>query len=134
MALSNEDRDRVRQHLGYPSIGQATVYMQGFPAALEPFFFLEGNMNTILPVAEKRVRKLLDSLDALLEQLLGDADALVAKEVGDIVLRDDEFEKVVQRYMFTRGELSNALASPANPYDQRFGMGSGMGINVGVTG
>ena len=134
MALSPDEKDKIRGHGGYPSVSMASTFFLGMPAAMEPFFILEGAMNLLLPSTEGRVRDVLCKCDSLRAQIYDDAGSLVATNVGDITLRDDNYEQILKRYDFFVGELFNALGCFRNPFDKRFVDTKGGGINVGVSG
>ncbi len=98
-------------------------------------FVIEPAMDLVPVAAEKLARQLLERLDVVDFQIFDDADTLVASRVGSIDLNPIEFEKILQRYNYIRGALSNLLGVYPNPYDKRFynpNGGGGQGINCPV--
>jgi hypothetical protein len=129
--LTPEEKAKVRRHGGYPNISAASTFIIGNPAAMEPFFILEAAMDAIIPSAEFLIREFLPKLDHLAEILFEDADTLIAKSIGDIVINPDQFEKLLQRYRWYAGEMLQVIACWPNPFDVRFASAGG-GINVSV--
>ena len=131
--LTPDIKSRVRRHLGFPNVATIATYFLGVPAAMEPFYILEAAMDSVLPVAEKIVVKMVRRLDKIAEIIFDDTDTLVASSVGNIDINPEQFEKLIQRYRWFQGELANALGAYVNSFDKRFGSGAGMGgINVRV--
>lgn len=134
MAISEENKNRIRRHLGYGGVQQAATFLLGTPAAVETAFMVEGSYARILPSAELMLYRMLDRLDEIETMIFESAGSIEASEVGNIKLRDDAMEKFVQRYGFFQGEVANLLQIPVNPFDQRFrGYGGGGGINVSIS-
>lgn len=134
MALSEDERVRIRHHLGYLNVAEVATFVLGVPASVQTQFMIEPAMDKILLPAEAKARQLLDQLDAVEFQLFDDTETLVASKVGSIDLNPDEFEKVIQRYDFIRNGLANILGVIPNPYDKRFWQSGGgaVGINVPI--
>lgn len=130
MAFSNEDKERVRYHLGYSSVSAVPAYFMGFPRATEPQWLVEVAMNNVLPEGEMRVRQIVGVMDGLEQKLVEATGRFAAKEVGEIVLRDDECDLLRNEYAHWRNQLGSALGifpNPASPI-------SGGGISVPVRG
>lgn len=130
MALSAQDKARVRYHMGYPQVTQAqTFVVGGVPAPMELNFLIEGAMNKIAPESEGTFRGLLDKLDGIEAQMIQDQPNIAAKQVGNVTPNQDEFKQLIYQYQYWQGQLSNMLAVPVNPFDKRF---AAMGINCPV--
>lgn len=130
MALSAQDKARVRYHMGYPQVTQAqTFVVGGVPAPMELNFMIEGAMNKIAPESEGTFRGLLDKLDGIEAQMIQDQPNIAAKQVGNVTPNQDEFKQLIYQYQYWQGQLSNMLAVPVNPFDKRF---ASMGINCPV--
>lgn len=134
--ISPEDAVRARKHLGYLNVQAVATFQLGVPAAVQTQFMIEGALPKILPEALDLFRDYLCKLDRIEQQIDESADDLEAKKVGSIELRDDHFEKLIQRYKHWRAALGNLLATPPNPYDFRFngalGAAPGGGLNISV--
>jgi hypothetical protein len=132
MALTDEERVGIKHHLGYPNPNAIETFVLGVPALMESLFVVEGAMNAVSPQSEERVRKTLRRLEKLDEQIEENADALLLTKADEVEFRDDEFEKIHQRYVYWQGQLCNLLGLPGpNPYDARW-TGAAGGINIGV--
>jgi hypothetical protein len=130
MALSKQDKQRIRHHMGYPEVSQGQTFaVGGIPAPMELNFMIEGAMNLVLPESEGWLRQVLTNLDGIESQIIQDQPNLAGKSVGNVVVNLDEFKMLLQQYGYWQGSLSNILAIPANPFDKRF---ASTGINVPV--
>lgn len=132
MAFTDEEKANIRYHLGYPNVSTVATFALGVPAAIEPSFILENAMNVVLLPAESRVRKILETLDKVEDQMVDDLDLLAVNQVDEIQVREKEQEQLVYSYMFWRNSLANLFGVVANPYDKRFFGTGAMGINVPV--
>ena len=131
--LSDEEKVRVRHHLGYLNVGSAGTFAMCVPAAQQALFIVDGAMDKVLPEAEPIVRDLISRLDAVEVEMTDSLENQAAKRVDEIEINDKHFEKCVQRYRWWQQTLANLLASPTNPYDQRFGgWGSKGSLNISV--
>jgi len=133
--LTDEERVSIKHHTGYPNANAIQTFVLGVPAAMESLFMLEGAMNAIAPGAEDRCRQTLRRLDRLEMQIEENADALVLTKADEVEFREDEFEKILQRYKYFQGELCNLLGVPGpNPFDARWSQwGGGGGVNIAVS-
>lgn len=120
MAFAEEEKVRIRHHLGYLNVGAAQTFVLGTPAAVETQFLIEGAMNRVLPAAESMVRNLVARCDLVEQQVIENQELLAVTAVGEISVQEREFEKLMQRYQYHRNALANALGIYANPFDKRF--------------
>jgi hypothetical protein len=123
MALTDEEKSRIRKHLGYPEVDVASGIGLGVPMLYQAIFPVDGALRRLKSVAEPYVRDILAKCDTA-EQSIADAETrLAATSVGDIRLRDNEVEirKTVYRYWCRR--LSEITGAPINPYSERFNTG-----------
>ena len=133
MAITERDKVRGRNHLGYGGVQQSSTFVLGVPAGVQTAFMVEGAWDRILPSMEASFVELLDKLDTVECQIEMNMENLAAKKLGDIELNEREFEQLVQRYQYWQGKLANLLQVPANPFDQRFQNAAGAGgVNVAV--
>jgi replicative DNA helicase len=132
MALSPEEKDRVRYHLGYPSVTAGAAIVMGIPAQRQTAFLVEQAMNLILDVALPRVRQLLMTLDSLEEQMVCAQSNLAAEKLGEMTLRKDQIDSLEKEYQRWAMRLADVMAVPIYPFSTRFKK-SGPG-NVPVRG
>ena len=121
---------------------QAAASLQlGIPKPLQTVFLLESAIQTLLvnPHAVDRVRRTLDTLDTLEEQIRNAACTLVADKLGDLQLHPlrnkgklftDSLEDEYRRWAY---RLSDILGVPIYPYSTRLRQ-RGPGRNVPVVG
>jgi hypothetical protein len=134
MALTAEEREAVRYHLGYPEISAATVLQGGIPTPVTPYFMLESALDHLVTGGEDRVRNILRVLVGIEQKLVDAQDYLAAASIESITLRGAEpgrthtdlLEREATRWA-TR--LANVLAVPLYPGANRFG---GRSINARV--
>jgi hypothetical protein len=130
--LTEEEKVRVRYHLGYVNVGQASTFVLGTPASVDVSFILENAFLKILPAALSLVRELIGKCDACDAQLLEDMPNLAVDAVCDIKLRSDEMQQLDMRYERWRTALANCFGVYPNPYDKR--TIGGPTLNVPVLG
>lgn len=130
MALTNQEKVKIRHHMGYLNVSSAQTFVFGIPAAVQTQFSIEGAMNFVLLEAEPEVRRHLRILDAIEEQNVNDLELLAVMEVGEIKVNPQELKVLFrQEYRKWQGSLGNLLGVTPNPFDQRF---KGTGVNVPV--
>ena len=131
MALTDDERERCRYHLGYLNTSTAASIHLGIPAASQPLFLLESAMNLLLPSGELRVRSLLAKLDSTEQRIFEAQERLAARKVGEIDLNRDECEQLEGEYRRWQLRLARQFGVSPNPFDPS---GRGGGINVPVAG
>lgn len=133
MAFSDEEKTKIRHHLGYLNVGLAATFVLGVPAPVQTQFLIESAFEKVLPAGEAKVRELMTICDEYESQLRENKDLRDVNQVGEIQIRPDAFDAQIKEYMFWRAGLGNALGVPPNPYDMRFGsMASNKTMNVPV--
>lgn len=130
--LTEEEKVKVRHHLGYLNVGAAQTFVLGVPAGVETQFMIEGAMDRVNPAALGEVRRILAVLSQLEDQAIGDAELLMVSKVGSIDIRPDELKRVWEQYLIHRDALANLLGTYPNPFDRRFSGGAAGGINTTV--
>lgn len=118
MALSSEERERCRYHLGYLNLSQQTAISLGFPSASQLGFILESSMNELLTVAEPGVRRAIQELDCIEDQMSSNRATLQLHSSGGGVKfsGDDGMLALENQYRWWRNKLSDTLGSPPNPF------------------
>jgi hypothetical protein len=132
--LTEDDKSRIRMHMGYPDVRAAASFRVGFPATIETAFLIETAMNEIRLEALPQLRRILDVLDTFDMQDVDDLDAHIASRVGEIEINHDEHRLIDQRYDKWLGRLENLICVSRNPFDKRFENGSPSSINRRVVG
>lgn len=120
MAFTDEEKVRIRYHLGYMNVEELYTFALGVGHSIPHQSVLEGMMNRIIPAAEALVRELIARCDETESQNFNNQDAYLLRSIGDIVFRDDAHAQLNVVYMKHRAALANMLSVEPNPYDQRF--------------
>lgn len=120
MAFTDEEKQRIRYHLGYPSVTSAAALTFGVVKPLQTLFLVESAMNLILPVAEDKARSLLNVLDGIECRLVDAQDRLAAKSVDSLTMRPDETMALETEYRRWANRLADVLGVPLYAYSLRF--------------
>lgn len=132
MALTDRDRERIRYHLGYPSVSQAASLSAGIPVAYTTMFLVESAMDRLLAVAEDRVQAILSVMDGIDDKLIAAQCRVGVEGVDTIKLRDEEPDKLEREYWRWSCRLADILAVGLYPYSARFAKFQGGGTNIPV--
>ena len=92
---------------------EAQTFVLGVPAGVQAQFMIEGAFDKILPSAQSRVELLLRRLDAIEQQIECDTENLAVDKLGDIALREDEFEQLIKVFFAEHGTKADLLATLA---------------------
>ena|SRR3990167_6965767 len=130
MPLTQQERVRIRMHLGYLNVSAVSTFVLGTPAAVETQFIIEGAMDRVLLEAEGLVRELLGICDTVLAQKVEGLEAMQVDSIGDIAVRKNHQVQLDGEYDKWRGKLADALGVFVNPFEKWSGGG---GINVPVS-
>lgn len=131
--LQEEEKVRIRHHLGYLQPNPVTTIQLGFPRASQPQFLVESAMNNIPEAAIGLIRKYVAYLDNIEDRLIGSLDRLQATRLAEITLNPDEQDKLEKEYYRWAMRLADDLGVPLNVYSERFRRGaSGATLSVPV--
>jgi hypothetical protein len=129
--LTDVEKVKVRHHTGYLNVQDAQTFVLGTPASVETQFIIEGAMNRVLEIALPEVRRHLQILDSIEEQMVEDHELLAVEALGEITVNTKEQDKLTRRYDYWVDSLCNLLGADRNPFDKRLNSG-GAGINARV--
>jgi hypothetical protein len=129
MPLVEDEKVKIRHHLGFLNVSQVATFALGTPAAVETQFIIEQAMNLVLESALTIVRKHISILDMIEEQMVCDLELLAVTKVGEIDVNEKEHQKLRIEYSRWQSSLANCLGVYPNPWDKR----QDMGINVPVS-
>lgn len=120
MAFSLEEKSRIRVHLGYPSIGSASVLSLGVPAGGQFMFLLESQMDKLLPEAETQAREILCECDAVEKQLKQARGRLGVRSAAETSFRPrEEIEDLTELYGYWTDALADILSAQKNVYSAK---------------
>jgi hypothetical protein len=128
--FTDEEKVRIRHHLGYLGVQTASTFILGVPAAVQTSFILEGAMDRVIEAAAPQVRRHLTILDGLEAQMVDDAELMAVDQIGDIRVNQKEQMQLESKYDYWRRSLANLFGTVPNPYDQRFAGGNGVNVPV----
>jgi hypothetical protein len=135
MAFSDQEKERIRYHMGYPNLGSAPAMVLNIPVPMQTMFLVELAMNNVLPVGEDRVRTILTTMDCIEEQQRKAMCTFQAAAVGNIKLRGgtrgekSTADMLEDEYVRWANRLADQLGAPLYPGASRFNRG---GVNVKV--
>lgn len=125
MALSQEERMRVRGHLGYPQVSSLTLLSIGVPIAGQPHFVLERQMDHVLPEAEKKLREILCECDSIESQLRQSRERLSVAATGETKFRGSEeladLQDLYERWTDRLADFFAAVKNPTSEVHHRSG-------------
>lgn len=113
--LTDQEIERVRYHLGYPSVVKGAGIGLGMPTYVQVLFPVEGALRNLKPEAVDNVRTLIARCDSAEQGMVEAQERMSAARVGEIELRQDEFEARRRAYRYWVQRLSEATGAPINP-------------------
>lgn len=120
MALfTDEQRSRIRQHLGFGDAQLTAALPAGGRATLQVQFLCDKAMELLNEPGQPRVLQLLGTCDAVEAKQAEQMDVAIAHRLGDLTVRDDGFDELVRQYDYWVAQLASALNTTRNPYDER---------------
>lgn len=120
MAFTDEEKQRIRYFLGYPSVQPAAGITFGVPRPIQTLFLVELAMTQIMPVAENKVRQILGVMDGIECRLIDAQDRLAAKSLDTLTMRADETDALEAEYYRWGGRLADTLGVPFYAYSNRY--------------
>lgn len=123
--LSEQEKARIRYHLGYLNITPAAAIQLGFPAASQTQFLVESAMNKIPDTAIGQIRQKVAILDGVEAKLVESQDRLAASSLGELTIREGEPDLLDKEYYRWACRLADDLGVPLNIYSERFRNGGG---------
>lgn len=130
--LTNEEKARIRHHMGYLNVQAAATFQLGVPAALQTTFMIELAFEKIIPDAENMVKVFLCRMDDVEKQVFGNLDLAEIESTGNIKVDPKRLAKLAQTYKIAQEALANLLGVPPNPFDMRSWLQGAGGMNVPV--
>ncbi len=135
MAFTDQEKARVKHHLGYPDWVALSASIQlGFPAGSQPLFLVEQAFQRLTPGGEESVRCDLCNCEDIEAQLADARGRFKAKQLGELHLNAMEPAQLRQELVYWRNKLADDLGVVQNPYSQSAYEGMPGGINAKVTG
>lgn len=119
MALTTEEIEAVAYHLGYPNTERAPGLPGSFATSGPMAWAFQSAVTNLKVGSEPFVRRCIEELQCIEDQMSSSRRELGVKRVGNIELdmRDAEAELEVQ-YINWADKLADALGVPVNPLSQ----------------
>lgn len=130
--LSEEEKARVRYHLGYPQTDPISSIQLGVPGAGQPQFLVEGQLERIPESAIGIIRGIIARCDSTDQRILESQERLAAKSVDEVDLNPDEPNLLRQEYRFWVQKLADNIGAPINAYASAFQAGGRASLNIPV--
>lgn len=130
--LTEEEKARIRYHLGYLQVMPASAIILGIPAASQPAFLVEQAMEHIPDNAIAIIRNLVAKCDITENNIMLAQTRMVARSVDEIDLNPDEADQLRGEYRYWVQKLSDNLGAPINAYASAFQSGGRMPLNISV--
>lgn len=131
--LTEEEKNRVRYHLGIPMTSPAASIILGFPASAQPAFLVEHALELIPDTAISVIRTVLAKCDSTDSGVFESQERLVAKAVDEVDLNPDEAVLRRREYRYWVQKLADCLGVPYNAYAAAFQSGGQMPLNIPVS-
>ena len=133
VTLTNEEKSKVRRHLGYPETTATSAYAFGIPITLEGMFLVDNAMNVLNEEGASRVRSLLAILDGMEQKIIKAVCTLTVESVGDIKMRGAQAgmtgtDLLEREYRRWASRLADCLGGPFYPYSSRCGGGGHVAV------
>ena len=130
VVFTEEEKARIRYHLGYLQSDLVFSTMLGVTALAQPQFLVEGQMNRMPDTAVMLVRNLIGKCDVTEQQMFEGQEYLVAKSVERVEINENQIDKLMERYRYWVQKLADQFGVPINAYSAAFQAGAGMQINA----
>jgi len=128
--ITDEEKVRIRHHMGYLNASEMSSFVLGTPAGVETQFLIESAMNRVLVAAVPLLRQLIAELDCTEAQLADARKRMKASAIGNIQINPEETKQLRNHYEEWRGKLANLLGVPVNPFDKLNAGGAGLNVPV----
>ena len=129
--LTDEEKARIRYHLGYPQTEPVSSIQLGAPAFGQTMFMVESAMERIPVAAIGFIRQLVQILDRTEANIIDAQDFLVASAAGEVDINKDHIEQLRTEYARWAQKLADNLGAPINQFAAAF-RGSVNSINIPV--
>jgi len=132
VTLTEEEKNRVRYHLGIPMTFPVSSIQLGFPGSAQPAFLVEHALELIPESAISIIRAVISKCDATDCSIFESQDRLVAKAVDEVDLNPEEAVLRRREYRYWVQKLADCLGVPCNAFAAAFQSGGPMPLNVSV--
>lgn len=119
-ALTNDDKAKIRYHLGYLASGFAASMQFGIPRPYQTVFMVETAMMLLVePYAINRVRGILLQLERIEEKLKCSIEQMGVEVVGNIRMRKSYPDDLEREYQRWSDRLADIFGVPKYAFSNR---------------
>lgn len=132
-ALTDDEKARVRYHLGYPLLTTAASVQFGQPALTQTSFMVDNALSRITEPGLNYIRSMVKTMDDIEVKLIEAQDRLAAERLEDLYLRKDEVDVLESEYRRWGYRLAETIGAPIYPYSKRYqpsGASSVTNVNI----
>jgi len=123
MALTEEEKVKVRHHLGFLNVQSVYTFVLGSPSSVETQFAIEGAMERLIPAALPELRRHLGFLDKIEEQMICGLENIDVEQLGEMKLnvkgKDRAQMQLREVYDYWANSLANLMGIYRTPCDRR---------------
>lgn len=132
MALTDGEKQRIRYHLGYPSLTDAASLSFGVPTLNQTNHLVESALNRLLEPSLEQIRSIVRVMDGIELQLISAQSRLRAEKLEELTLRGDECDALEGEYRRWGYRLADIIGAPIYPYSMRYKSGGNMVTSVPI--
>jgi len=119
-ALTNEEKARVRYHLGYLGVSPSSSISLGIPRLQDTSFLIEMSMDHVLPDHLSKIRQIISYMDEIEKKEFDALNRLKASSLGSLILRPDEIEALGKAYVSWGKRLGDILGVEPYRFSNRY--------------
>lgn len=121
MPLTDAEKVAVRYHLGYPSLFAAASANLGIPGVNQLNFLVEQTFSLVRPSSEDRIRRAIQELDCIEDQLSSDRRVQKLTKAGNTSFRGaDGMAELETQYLHWANSLADTMGVQINPFSLKF--------------
>ena len=121
--LSQDEKQRVAYHMGYPAVTSAASVAFGVPMMTQTNFLVYSILDKLLDSGIDQVRSISTVMDNIETKMIEAQDRLAATQLEELTLREDEIDKLESEYRRWGYRLSDITGAPVYPYSRRYAVG-----------
>lgn len=126
-SLTEQDKEKIRYHLGYLETSFASSVAFGMPKPIQTIFLLESAMDLLVNgYAVQRARVILCTMDDYEAKLRAAGCTLIAEKLGNMTLRSaklgETYTDLLEReYIRWGNRLADVLGVTPYPFSAKYG-------------
>lgn len=130
--LTDEEKARIKYHLGYPQTDPVSSIVLGQRAFGQTSFMVDSAMDRIPTSVIGIVRQLVQILDLTEANIIDAQSFLVASAAGEVDINPNHIPNLEEQYAKWAKKLADTLGCPVNQYAAAF-QGGCRSMNISVT-